>query len=309
MADLIEIANHLYGLPLGEFVAARNTHASHLRTDGEKELSTRVRGLRKPSVGAWTINQLARTQTSLIDEVDALGEQLRSAQETSDGAALRALAAERRALVSRCVKAAGAAGTDGGRSVSTSTLSEVEDTVRAALADSSAADALRSGLLVSGLSPTGFEPVDVTDALAVDAAIAIAVADSPHRRPTRKRTSVGRPPAPTPDKAAAAAREAEDAARKEIEEASRQASEAADAAAVAHDSLADAEAESRLLESTLADLRSQIEDTVQDLRSAGTRITALRKEVDTADRDLRRAKAAKERAERRTPWLRNGDGQ
>ncbi|MBC7629912.1 hypothetical protein [Aeromicrobium sp.] len=303
MADLIEIANHLYGLPLGEFVAARNTHASHLRTDGEKELSTRVRGLRKPSVGAWTINQLARTQTSLIDEVDALGEQLRSAQETSDGAALRALAAERRALVSRCVKAAGAAGTDGGRSVSTSTLSEVEDTVRAALADSSAADALRSGLLVSGLSPTGFEPVDVTDALA------IAVADSPHRRPTRKRTSVGRPPAPTPDKAAAAAREAEDAARKEIEEASRQASEAADAAAVAHDSLADAEAESRLLESTLADLRSQIEDTVHDLRSAGTRITALRKEVDTADRDLRRAKAAKERAERRTPWLRNGDGQ
>ena len=52
----------LYGLPLDRFVAERGALAKALRADGRRDEASRVAALRKPSVAAWAVNQLARTQ-------------------------------------------------------------------------------------------------------------------------------------------------------------------------------------------------------------------------------------------------------
>src|ERR687891_633946 len=50
----------LYGLPLDEFTPARNELAKRLRGEGDRETAERVKELAKPSVAAWTVNQIAR---------------------------------------------------------------------------------------------------------------------------------------------------------------------------------------------------------------------------------------------------------
>src|SRR3954471_9190063 len=55
----------LYGLPLGEFTAARNDLAKRLRADGKTDDAEQVKALKKPSVAVWLANQLVHH-----DEVD-----------------------------------------------------------------------------------------------------------------------------------------------------------------------------------------------------------------------------------------------
>jgi len=66
----------LYGLPLDRFVAERTALARELRGAGRREEAGEVAALRKPSVAAWAVNQLVRTQGRAVDElfeaVDAL---------------------------------------------------------------------------------------------------------------------------------------------------------------------------------------------------------------------------------------------
>ena len=58
--SMVRKASDLYGLPLDEFVKARDTLAKELRKAGKTEAADEVKALRKPSVSAWTVNQLAR---------------------------------------------------------------------------------------------------------------------------------------------------------------------------------------------------------------------------------------------------------
>ena len=52
----------LYGLPLDRFVAERAALAKSLRSEGQREQADQVAKRRKPSVAAWAVNQLVRTQ-------------------------------------------------------------------------------------------------------------------------------------------------------------------------------------------------------------------------------------------------------
>ena len=45
----------LYGLPFGEFTAARNQLAKELKKQGDKDASEEVASLPKPSVSAWAV--------------------------------------------------------------------------------------------------------------------------------------------------------------------------------------------------------------------------------------------------------------
>jgi len=71
-----ERVDALYGLPLGEFVAARNALAKELADPD-------VRKLPKPSATAWALNQLARRAP---EEIEALLESGRQIAETQAGA-------------------------------------------------------------------------------------------------------------------------------------------------------------------------------------------------------------------------------
>ena len=62
MATLDREIDRLYALPLDEFTARRNELAKRLKKEGEGEAADEVASLVKPSVPAWTINQLARRQ-------------------------------------------------------------------------------------------------------------------------------------------------------------------------------------------------------------------------------------------------------
>ncbi len=65
--------DRLYKLPLEEFTAARNELAKRLG-------DTSVKQLKKPTVPAWTVNQLARTREVDVRRLLRAGEQLEQAQ-------------------------------------------------------------------------------------------------------------------------------------------------------------------------------------------------------------------------------------
>lgn len=58
--DLAAAASELYGLPPGDFTAARNERAKAARAEGNALLAKQVGRLPKPSTAAWAINMLAR---------------------------------------------------------------------------------------------------------------------------------------------------------------------------------------------------------------------------------------------------------
>jgi exonuclease VII small subunit len=110
--------DRLYGLPLEEFVSERDELAKRLRSDGDREAAERVKGLRKPTLGAWALNQAVRRQRDERDELLAAGERLRAAHEAllsgGDRSVLREAVERERALVSALADAAQAiAGTGG----------------------------------------------------------------------------------------------------------------------------------------------------------------------------------------------------
>ena len=70
----------LYGLPRGEFTSARNALVRELQSAGRKDEAEEVRALKKPSVSAWAVNQLARQHPQEVAELVKAGDGLRKAQ-------------------------------------------------------------------------------------------------------------------------------------------------------------------------------------------------------------------------------------
>ena len=115
MADpLLEIADDLYALPLADFTPARDALAKEHKAD--KALAASIKGLRKASVAAWVVNLLVRRDPDQVDQVLAVGEALRDAQDNLDATQLREFTKQRRAPSrphpGRVRRAAGAACSD-----------------------------------------------------------------------------------------------------------------------------------------------------------------------------------------------------
>jgi len=150
----------LYGLPLDEFTKARDSLARARAKDQGKEAGAAVKGLRKPSIVAWGLNQLARRHPEDIEALLEAGTRLRRAQmATLEGGdpdelrdATRAEAAEVQALASQARSILA----DAGRSGSGTQEERLAATLRAAAVDEVAGDLLRRGVLTEELSPAGF---------------------------------------------------------------------------------------------------------------------------------------------------------
>src|SRR5579872_5994374 len=94
----------LYGLPLEQFTEQRNALARELRTDGRRDEAAALSKLRKPSVAAWAVNQLVRTQRREVDALFLAGDALMRAQADllahgGEAGALRAAVDAERAAV------------------------------------------------------------------------------------------------------------------------------------------------------------------------------------------------------------------
>lgn len=150
--DLDSVADELYALPPEEFTAARD---AAVKRAADAELKKAVKSLRRPTSSAHAVNRVVREQPDEVDELLALGDDLRSAM--AGGGDVRGLSERRRELVSRLVDA----------DLPVNVRDDMTATFEAATADPRLAAAVRSGRLVKPLRYAGFgELPDLVEAVA-----------------------------------------------------------------------------------------------------------------------------------------------
>lgn len=161
--DVESRIDELYALPLDRFIPERDALAKELRSAGDRDAADMVKSQRKPVVAAWALNRLAREEPSGVQELAAVGERLRAAQQRAlsggDTEPLRTATEERRAVVARLAAAARAIlerdGTDPGPHAD-----DLTNTLDAAVVVEEAAEALAAGRLTKALMPpSGFGDV------------------------------------------------------------------------------------------------------------------------------------------------------
>lgn len=162
MTDLAHIASELYGRPLDEFTAARNDCAKNL---DDKALAREVRALRKPAASAWLLNMMTVHRGRQLKQALQLGVAMREAQAQLNRSELKKLGIQRQKLLTALVKDGLALSGELGHPVSPAAALEVEQTLRAAMADGGAAAAVSTGRLIRPLEATGWEPVDLGGAV------------------------------------------------------------------------------------------------------------------------------------------------
>jgi hypothetical protein len=147
--------HELYGAPREQFIAERTAWAKTLRADGRRDEATRVAALRKPSVAAWTVNQLVRAESDRITQLCEAGDELRAAQDrmlsgggTSDQ--LREAVERERAAVDALMSLAA------GWGMSDAVSDRVAATLHAAALDEHARRQVSRGQLVEELQHVGF---------------------------------------------------------------------------------------------------------------------------------------------------------
>ena len=150
----------LYGLPLDRFVPDRSALAKELRSQGQREEAKRVAALRKPSVAAWAVNQLVRSQPKVVAELYAAGDALQRAQAEllggrGDRDELRAATDRERELVEQLRATASGLLSSDGAAPSATTLDRVSETLHAAALEAQAREAVRSGCLERELRHVG----------------------------------------------------------------------------------------------------------------------------------------------------------
>lgn len=150
----------LYGLPLDRFTEERNALAKRLRQDGRRDQAAEVSKLHKPSLAAWAVNQLVRTQGRHLDALFAAGDVLQKAQEdvlagrADAGELRRAADAERDALDRLTARARGLLSSEG-HELSPAKLEQVAETLHAAAIDEQARTEVHDGCLVRELRHVG----------------------------------------------------------------------------------------------------------------------------------------------------------
>jgi hypothetical protein len=145
-AGVARAAEQLYALPRSEFTRARGELVKQAKADGQRELADAIGTLRRPTVAAWLVNQLARQRPDELASLASLGESLRTAHEQLDGAALRELSGRRRDVLTGLLHSATEIA-DG--PVTDAVSRELEEMFTGALAAEGSAAALISGRLSS----------------------------------------------------------------------------------------------------------------------------------------------------------------
>ncbi|MEO9324710.1 hypothetical protein ABFT23_14545 [Nocardioides sp. C4-1] len=268
---LLDIADELYALPLGDFTPARDARAKALKGT---DLAGPVKTLKKPSLAAWVVNLFVRRDAAQVEQVLAVGAALREAQEGMSGAELRELTKQRRQLTAAITTQARSLAREEGVKVTEAVADQVESTLTAAMISARCGEAVRSGLLVASLSTTGVDEVDVEAALATPAALGFAASPTEAERPAPPRLSV----VPDPD--------ADDKAREAAQERLDEAEEAVAEAKAAHD---DAAADVDELQARLL----QIEAEIDELKR---KIAGLEDTYDEVDDELGDAETVRDEA-------------
>lgn len=159
-AKLDTSADRLYAAPLAEFTERRDELAKSLRGEGDREAADEVKALRKPTVAAWAVNQLARHEKMRVRSLLTAGERLRAAHEKllrgGPATAVQDAMDDERKAIRGLVEAAESILEEAGHSGAQPVLARVEETLHAAAADEELAARLREGRLVKEEAAAGF---------------------------------------------------------------------------------------------------------------------------------------------------------
>jgi hypothetical protein len=296
--NLDEVADELYEVPPEEFIALRKVRQDQARADGDTRLAKAIGSLPKPSAAAWASNLLVRAQRAEIEGLVELGELLREAQENLAGDQLRTLSSQRAQLVSALTRQASALARERGRPISSSVADQVEETLRAAMADREAGEALLSGRLTSPMSYSGMGTAVARPDLR------LVRPPVPERPAAQHRTA----PARTPSRSTAderrrvreqeleeARRAAEERRRRELAEAWRAAEDATARAEEARTAATDERRRVDELEARRATLEARVAELADELARAEGEATEVASQLKRAER--RRRSAEHEAAE------------
>ena len=152
--------DRLYSVPVEEFTALRKEIATSLRAEGQDEDAERIPKLKKPSVSAWLVNQLARTKELDVQRLLRSGEALEQAQRALLAGNARDFEAARREEAT-AVSLLKAAAKEILPNATAATLDRVTQTLRSATS-AAARSELKAGRLVEDLEPPGFEAFSAT---------------------------------------------------------------------------------------------------------------------------------------------------
>lgn len=263
----------LYTLPLDEFVAARNDAAKRARQDGDTVTATRLKGLAKPTVAAWTVNQVVHAHSDDIEQLLDLGARMRAATASRDGAALAELNRARRTELDAFVAKATRSGKVAGRTVTADTVRKLGETLEAAIIDPHAGEAVMTGRLTTALQHVGFGVVD-EDGAPADV-VSLSEARSTRRPALRV---VG-------------------ADEGTVEETDRRPDEAEDDQPVAERALAEAEAEVDAATADLDRLEGERDDAMAAAREAADVVDGLRTDLARVAAQIADLEAERERLE------------
>lgn len=159
LSETDEIAVELYLVPPARFVAARDQVVRQARAAGHRDLARELQALRRPTLSAWLVNALSRHQRERMQELFALGRELRQAQTRLDAELLRRLPGRREELVAGLLEWSRRHAAEAGVHPTETALAEVEATLQAGLVDLGAAAAVMSGHLARPMAHTGFGPL------------------------------------------------------------------------------------------------------------------------------------------------------
>src|ERR1022692_399262 len=151
---LQEAITELYSSDPGEFTERRSGLAARARAAGDAALAKKIAGLRKPTRSAWILNRLVRSAPDVTSQLAVLGDELRAAQRSLDGAAIRELSLRRRQLIDALTRQAFTL--SGQQSPAPVLKDEVTATLSAALADPQFNEQLRAGALDRAARRAGF---------------------------------------------------------------------------------------------------------------------------------------------------------
>src|SRR2546423_13802302 len=156
MAKLNDDIGELFKAPLTEFIAARKALAARLKKNGFASEAEGVKALAKPSISAWTVNQLYWKHREEFDELIGTGQRFRKAQTSGKMLNMREALDARREALSHLSDLASAILHDAGNNPSLDTLRRISTTLEALSAYASQSDGPTAGRATTGNRSPGF---------------------------------------------------------------------------------------------------------------------------------------------------------
>ncbi len=289
----------LFQLPPDKFTAARNELAAHLKAAGKPDEAARVKGLAKPPVSAWVVNQLFWRHKKPFERLMSAGERLRKAQASQlkvaggggKASELRELLETRRLALGELSKVAATLLRDAGHEPSPDQMRRITTTLEALATYAGHPSAPRAGHLTADLDAPGFEAL----AALIPRGGSGTRGDEPSRViPFARKQAAAR----SKDPRFKDPRFKDPNARKKQEDADRKARLAAATAAIqaAEQSLAEARKGAARAEALLRKAAARARETEREKEALSARYEKLTADADKARQDARKVAAEAEDA-------------